>query len=109
MSEAIVEATDENFDKIVVGAKGPIVLDFWASWCGPCISQKPIIDKIAEDMKGKVKIVAVEVDKSPQAAGKFNVMSVPTIIILKDGEVKAQYTGVLGEKDLKTKIEEAIK
>jgi len=109
MSEAIVEATDENFDKIVVGEKGPMVIDFWASWCGPCMSFKPTMEKIAEDMKDKIKVVMVEVDRSPQAAGKFNVMSVPTIIILKDGQVKGQYTGALSEKDLKTKIEDAIK
>lgn len=109
MPKAAVEATDETFDKEVLESDKPVLVDFWASWCGPCMMFKPVVERVAEEMKEKLKVVMVEVDKSTQSAGKFNVMSVPTILIFKDGQVKAQSTGALSGEDLKKKIEEAIK
>ncbi len=108
MSKAVVEATDATFDEEVLNSDLPVVVDFWASWCGPCMMFKPIVEKVAEEMKDKVKVVLVEVDRNAQSASKYNVMGVPTVLIFKDGQVKVQSVGALGEEDLKKKIEEVI-
>ncbi|MBP6930128.1 thioredoxin [Patescibacteria group bacterium] len=109
MPQVAINATDETFDKEVLQAEKPVLVDFWASWCGPCQMLKPTVEKIAEEMKDKIKVVLVEVDHSPSSAGKYNVMSVPTLLIIEKGQVKSQMIGAQSEEDLKAKINEAIK
>jgi thioredoxin 1 len=109
MASQVVEATDANMQEEVFKADKPVLLDFWATWCGPCRATKPMIEKIAEEMKGKIKVVTIDVDKNPKGANQFNVMSIPTMFIVKDGQIKAQIVGAPSEETLRKKITETIK
>lgn len=109
MPKAAVDATDATFEEEVMKADKPVLIEFWASWCGPCQMLKPIVEKLAEEMKDTLKVVLVEVDNSPQSAGKYNVMSVPTLLIIDGGQVKAQMVGAMPEAALKAKINEVLK
>jgi len=109
MSDSVTAATDATLDGEIQKSKLPILLDFWATWCGPCRTTKPAVEKFADETKGRVKVVTVNVDQNPQSAGKFNVMSVPTFLILQEGKVRAQFVGGQTEDSLKKQLEEALK
>ena len=88
-------ANDQSFDQIVLGEKSqPVLVDFWATWCHPCKTQEPIIDELAKEIGDKAKIVKVEVDDSPVVSQKYNVLSIPTLFIFKNGEPVWQGVGV---------------
>lgn len=92
MSEIVI--TKENFEKEVLGCRNmPILLDFWASWCGPCMMLSPVIAEIAEEMQGKIKVGKVNVDEQPELAAMFRVESIPLLAVVKDGKITAQSTG----------------
>ena len=94
--------TDENFDSEVIKSSIPVLVDFWAPWCGPCRIQGPIIEAFAREQEGKpVKIGKLNVDENPQTAQSYNVMSIPTIIVFKDGQVAQQMVGVQQKDALK--------
>ena len=94
--------TDENFDSEVIKSSIPVLVDFWAPWCGPCRIQGPIIEALAREQEGKsVKIGKLNVDENPQTAQSYNVMSIPTIIVFKDGQVAQQIVGVQQKDALK--------
>jgi len=97
MSEIIL--TDDNFDKEVLGSSQPVLVDFFADWCGPCKMQAPIIEQLAEEINDKAKIGKLDVDANPAIAQKYEVMSIPTLIIFKDGQVVERLTG-LQSKDV---------
>lgn len=109
MAGAIKEVNDATYQKEVMENALPVLVEFWAQWCQPCQMMKPVVEKLAESAKEKFSVATVEVDQNPQIAGKFNVMSIPTFIIVKDGAVKAQFNGALSEQELLRKIEEAIR
>ncbi|WP_138415440.1 thioredoxin [Aquibacillus sediminis] len=88
---AIVKATDENFNKET--SEGVVLADFWAPWCGPCKMIAPVLEEIDGEMSDKVKIVKLDVDENQETAGKFGVMSIPTLLLFKDGEVVEQVVG----------------
>ncbi len=92
MSEIIV--TTENFDTEVLQSDIPVLVDFWASWCGPCKMLSPIVDQIAKEQEGKIKVGKVNVDEQQELAARFRVMSIPTLILFKGGEAVAQSVGV---------------
>ncbi|WP_104749827.1 thioredoxin [Helicobacter cynogastricus] len=98
-----IELTHENFDSIT--GSGVVVVDFWAPWCGPCKMLSPIIDELAGEYKGKAKICKVNTDEQDELAAKFGIRSIPTVLYMKDGEVKNQTVGALSKQDLKKNID----
>ncbi len=107
-SELIVHTSDENFDSDVIKSDKPVLLDFWADWCGPCKMIAPLLDTIAEDYKDRLKIVKLNIDEHQKIAPKYNVRSIPTLLIIKDGEVAGQQIGAVSKAQLTKLIEETI-
>lgn len=99
MKELVI--TKENFDEEVRNYRGmPILLDFWAGWCGPCMMLSPVIAEIAEEYDGKVKVGKVNVDEQPELAAAFRVESIPLLVVVKDGAITAQTVGVRPKEDI---------
>lgn len=93
MSESIIHATEENFESLIKDSKTPILVDFWAEWCGPCKALGPVLDEIANEMGEKAKIIKVDVEKAGALANKYGIKGIPTMIFFKDGEVKSTLVG----------------
>ena len=108
--ELEIELTEENFDSEVLKSVIPVVVDFWAPWCGPCSLAAPVIKKLAEEYKGKAKICKLNVDVGQNSAGKYGVINIPTVVIFVNGEVKDKVVGVLPqfESILREKIDNFI-
>lgn len=104
----IVNATEANFDSEVLTAAGPVLVDFSAVWCGPCKKLEPIVHEIAADYGARLKVVKVDVDHAPKIAARFNVLSVPTLMIFHGGAVKDQYVGVLSKKQLADRVDKVL-
>lgn len=83
---SIINTTDASFDTDVVNSDGLVLVDFWAAWCGPCKAIAPVLEELAEDYQGRVKIVKVDVDANPQSAARFGIRSIPTLFVFKNGE-----------------------
>jgi thioredoxin 1 len=92
--------TDASFENDVLKSESPVVVDFWAEWCGPCRTIGPSLEDISNELAGKVKIVKLNVDENPEIAGKFGVRSIPTLMIFKDGKLADQKVGALSKGDL---------
>jgi thioredoxin 1 len=105
---SVVNATDQNFAAEVLQAAGPVLVDFSATWCGPCKKLEPVVHEIASEFAGRVKVVKVDVDQSPATAAKFAVMSVPTLIFFRDGQVRDQALGVLSKQQLSDKLSRVL-
>ena len=103
-----IQITDANFDTDVIKSVKPVLVDFWAVWCGPCQMQGPIIDDVAKTMDGKAKVGKINVDENPQMAQKYGVMSIPTIMIFKDGTVVKQFTGVQSKETLISELHKLL-
>ena len=97
---SVLKITSENFEKEVMQSDKPVLLDFWASWCMPCKMLSPTIDEIAEEVEGKVKVGKINVDEEQKLAQKFNVMSIPTLVIIKDGKVQSTSVGVRSKQEI---------
>ena|SRR5688572_10132725 len=93
-SENVHVFNDLNFEQEVLNSSGPVLVDFTATWCGPCKRLAPIVDEIAEEVKGKVKVGKLDIDESPLTASKMGIRSVPTLIVFKDGKAAAQHLGL---------------
>lgn len=101
-----VVVTKENFTENV--AQGVSLLDFWAPWCGPCKMQLPIVEELSEELKGQATIAKVNVDEQPELASQFGVMSIPTLILFKDGQPVDKLVGLQSKESLKNKIQNQL-
>ncbi len=99
-NDAIVHVTDASFAEDVLSSSIPVLVDFWAAWCGPCKMIAPILDDLAEQYAGKVKITKVDVDANKEIPGKFNIRGIPTLLIFKNGQVEATKVGALSKAQL---------
>lgn len=100
---AVITLTAENFEQEVLHSDKPVLVDFWASWCGPCKMLSPVVDEIAEEVTN-VKVGKINVDEQPELAGQFHVMSIPTLILFKDGKTVDTSVGVKPKKAIMTMI-----
>jgi thioredoxin 1 len=103
-----VKVTDANFNTEVMGAQGPVVVDFWAEWCGPCKMIAPALEEIAREMEGKVTIAKLNVDENPKVAGSYGIRSIPTLMLFKGGKMASSKVGAAPKSELKRWITEAI-
>jgi thioredoxin 1 len=108
MSEHLKHVTDANFEEEVLKASGPVLVDFWAQWCGPCKMIAPVLDELAEEYAGKLTICKLDVDANPNTAPKYNVKGIPTLIIFKNGNVEAKKVGAMSKSQLAVFIESTI-
>lgn len=104
----ISEVTSATFDQMVLGADRPVVVDFWAPWCGPCRRMAPVLDDVSQDLADRIRVVKVNTDENPDLPGRYGVMSIPTLILFKDGAEAARLVGILPKAALKQRIEEAL-
>lgn len=104
MSQLTVEVTDQNFQTEVLANPLPVIVDFWAPWCGPCRMIAPKLEEIAKDYEGKVVIAKVNVDNSPMVAGQFGIRSIPTLLYVKGGKIMDQVIGNVPKSDLEDRL-----
>ncbi|MDN5679086.1 MAG: thioredoxin TrxA [Ewingella sp.] len=101
MSDKIIHLTDDSFGNDVLKATAPVLVDFWAEWCGPCKMIAPILDEIATEFEGKLTIAKLNIDENPGTAPKYGIRGIPTLLLFKDGEVAATKVGALSKSQLK--------
>lgn len=108
MSDAILTLSDSTFEESVQGSDVPVVIDFWAEWCGPCKMIAPVLEEIARDHAGKIAIAKVNVDDNPETARRFEVLSIPTLLVFRDGQVQKRLVGAKGKGQLLQELAEFI-
>ena len=107
-SANVKEFTDDNFKSEVIDSDTPVLVDFWAEWCAPCRALGPTIDKLADEFDGKVKVGKLNIDNHQKTSVDFKVTAIPTVLILKNGEVQEKFVGMAQEGDLKAAIEKHL-
>ena len=105
---AAMHVTEKNFDAEVLKSSVPVLVDFWAEWCGPCRMIAPIIDEVAKELAGKIKVVKINIDEAQDLATSFNIMSIPTLLIFKNGKPVEQLVGAMPKAQLIAKINAKI-
>ena len=108
MGEAVLKVTDSSFDNEVAQSATPVLVDFWAEWCGPCKMMSPILDKVAPLYQGRLKIAKLNVDENQDSPAKFGVMNIPTMILFKNGKEVERIIGAMSQNELQNKIDRAI-
>lgn len=102
------DVTDKTFEEQVLKAKQPVFVDFWAPWCGPCKIVGPVVEELGKEYEGKLKVVKINVDDNPDTAGKYSVMSIPTLMVFKGGQPVKTIVGAQPKENLKKGIEEVL-
>lgn len=108
MSDQIIHTSDSTFEQDVLNADKPVLLDFWAEWCGPCKMIAPVLDAIAEEYKDRLRVVKLNIDENPQTPPKYNIRGIPTLLLFRDGAVAAQQVGAVSKAQLQSFIESNI-
>ncbi len=103
-----VVVDDKNFDQAVLQAKTPVLVDFWAPWCRPCLMAAPILEELAEEYTDRITIAKLDVDQNPKTAAKYKIMAIPNLIIFKNGEPASQIVGFKPKKELKRDLDAAL-
>ncbi|MFC1676135.1 thioredoxin [Planctomycetota bacterium] len=106
MAENVIELTDATFDDVVHNSDVPVLVDFWAPWCGPCKMISPIIVELATEYEGKVKVCKINTDESRDSAVEFGIQAIPTIILFNGGQVEKKWVGMIGKKDMTQAIDQ---
>ena len=107
-SENIVNLSSENFEQEVLKAETPVLVDFWAEWCGPCKMLAPVLDELAQEYGAKLKVGKVNIDHAKQLSVQYGIQSIPTLLIFKDGQVQEQHIGMKSKSVLKEALDSAI-
>ncbi|HEX5434598.1 MAG TPA: thioredoxin [Candidatus Angelobacter sp.] len=107
-SEAIIEVTDSNFDQDVLKSEQPVLVDFWATWCGPCKAIAPIVDELAKEYHGKVKVGKMDVDRNSSTPMRYGVRGIPTLLVFKGGQVKEQIVGYVPKETIQKAIDKHV-
>lgn len=105
MAKNIIEVTDETFDQEVLKVSGPVLVDFWAAWCGPCKMLAPTLERIAAEKTGAVKVCKVNIDDNPETPTKYHIQSIPTLLLFKNGQVVNQRIGNVPKEDIANMLE----
>ena len=105
---AVAKVSDSSFDTDVLKSADPVLVDFWAEWCGPCRVIAPMLEEVATELQGKLKIVKLNVDENPQTASKYGIMSIPTLMIFKNGEMAARQIGAAPKQKLEQWITTSV-
>lgn len=108
MSGKVLELTDENFDEMIIQTDVPAVVDFWAEWCAPCKAIAPVVEALAEEYAGKVRVGKLNVDENPKTASRFSVRGIPTLLIFKNGEVQEQIVGAQPKGAIKQSLDRVV-
>lgn len=108
MSEGIVYVSDDSFDKDVLGADGPVLVDYWAEWCGPCKMIAPVLEEIAKEYNGKVKVAKLNIDENPGTPPKYGIRGIPTLMLFKNGNVEATKVGAVTKSQLSAFLDENL-
>ncbi len=104
----VIELPDATIDQIVLSSDVPVLVDFWAPWCGPCLVMAPVIEEIADEYAGRVKVCKLNVDNAPQTTTNYGIRFIPTFILFKDGQVQRQWIGVTSKEELTAAIDELL-
>ena len=108
MSDSVLHVSDSEFNEKVVKANGPVLVDYWAEWCGPCKMIAPVLDAVAQEYEGKLTIVKINIDENPQTPQFYGVRGIPTLMLFKNGEVEATKVGALSKAELSKFIDTNI-
>tara|TARA_R110000751_G_scaffold12408_7_gene42587 strand:- start:11119 stop:11439 length:321 start_codon:yes stop_codon:yes gene_type:complete len=105
---AAINVTDDEFDNVIATSDVPVVVDFWAEWCGPCKQMSPHLEAVSEDMAGKVKVAKINVDENPMVASKYGIRGMPTLMVFKDGKVAATHLGAMSKQAIADWIKASV-